>query len=236
MHFIPSSLEGPHHVQDDQHTAKLDPDQQVLAFFSGKVGTFGLLVSLAAILGMMSQSAPVDALKLSNEGAYTLTLFSLPILAVITIAQSWLGTRHAIIAIRNKDKGRIPVHWRVPGLACSHLRKYVALTSFMICFCVPLLGVTWSFGKMLHGSYYYMPIDRGGCNPRQKTNELCKNEGAIIDHFWPKEGVGNPLQTKYAHEGNKDFVPGYEPIFFGVMLVGAFASTVRFVVAIQRRP
>lgn len=215
------------------------PDQdvsnlEVLRFLWGKLGVFNFFVALAALLGMMGQDSPVDSLKLVAMGSYTLALFATPLLAICCVLLSIIATRYAKIASA-LAKPLIPIPWEIKNLSLSSYRKHIIGLSLFVCIGLPLFTNFCTMSKLLAGEYYYMPHDRGGCKPdARKTDETCQPQGAWLNHFTPRYGIGNPLKTKYAYEGNKDYVPIIEPGFFCALILCAVGYVVRYVVILFR--
>ncbi len=216
----------------DQDVSNLE----VLRFLWGKLGMFSFFVALAALLGMMGQDSPVDSLKLVAMGSYTLALFATPLLAICCVILTIIGTRYATIA-RVRAEPLIPIPWEIKNLSLSSYRKHIIGLSLFVCIGLPLFANFCTMSKLLAGQYYYMPHDRGGCKPdAQKTDETCQPQGAWLTHFNPKYGIGNPLKTKYAYEGNKDYVPVIEPGFFSALVLCAAGCVVRYAAFLLRRP
>ena len=207
---------------------------EVLRFLWGKLGTFSFFVACAALLGMMGQDSPVDQLKLVAMGSYTLALFATPMLAIFCVLLSVIGIRYAKIASAYA-KPLIPVPWEIKNLSLSSYQTHIAALSLFVCICLPLFTNFCTMSKLLAGQYYYMPHDRGGCKQdAQKTDETCQPQGAWLSHFVPQHGIGNPLKTKYAYEGNKDYVPVIEPGFFCLLVLFATGYAARYAIILFR--
>ena len=218
-------------------TDRVTSDLAVLAFFWGKIGTFAFLVSLAALLGMMSQQGPLDTLKFGSLGAYTLTLFAIPLISIMIFALSWIGRRHARIAPLAPGSTVVPVGWKVPGIGTSSLRLHVAALSIAINLGVPMIVDVWSLAKFAHGTYYWKSDRDASCervNPDPKT---CVKIGTVLDVIWPAEhGLGNPTQTRYVYQGDKDFIPVLQPILYIGLVLGSVWAGSRVVLTALSGP
>lgn len=205
-------------------------DLNVLAFLWGKVGTFAFLVSLAALLGMMSQQGPFDTLKIPELGAYTLTLFTIPLLSAMIVFLAWIGRCHVRMAPSLPGSTVAPVGWKISGLGTSGLRTQVAAMSVIVCLGIPMVVDVWSLCKFAHGTYYWEPPHGGTCKDPKPDEKTCVVVGTILTAFWPTDhDIGNPLHTQYLYQGNKDFVPVIQPLAYLAMVLGALWTGTRFI-------
>jgi hypothetical protein len=205
-------------------------DLGVLAFLWGKVGIFAFLASLAALLGMMSQQGPIDTLKFADLGAYTLTLFSIPILSAVIFVLAWVGRRHARIASSVPGATLAPIAWKIPDIEKSSLRIHVAALSVAVSLGFPMIVDVWSLAKFSHGTYYWEPPHGGTCKDSKPDPATCVTIGTVLDVLWPSErGIGDPTHTQYLYQGNKDFVPGIQPLAYLGLVVGAVGAGAHFI-------
>jgi hypothetical protein len=59
-------------------------------------------------------------------------------------------------------------------------------------------------------------------------------EGSGMNMFFPAHGLGNPMDTRYAYEGGKDFFPFFQPVATFLMFMGACWYSGRFLWAVCR--
>ena len=118
----------------------------------------------------------------------------------------------------------IPVGWKIPGLGTSGLRVQVAIMSAVICLGLPMVVDVWSLCKFAHGTYYQLASADGDCRAPIDSKK-CIAIGTVLTAFVPNApDIKNASQTQYRYEGNKDFIPIYQPLAYLIAVVIAVSA------------
>jgi hypothetical protein len=180
--------------------------QQALTKLWNAVGSFGFLSAVAVVAGMASEKVAPDTFRLTDLDSHSITLFAIPLLALVLIAEAIVGIAY-VRACKPNDSWSNKVPPIVEGLSESGLRPLVSgivLFAFLV---VPWFGLGATVVKFFHGSYYYAKTASNGCDPKDMLKD-CERMGAGLKHFCPGgHGIGSLTNTPYRYEGNKTYIP-----------------------------
>jgi hypothetical protein len=190
------------------------------------VGSFGFLTAIAVISGMASEKVAPDTFKLTDLDSHSITLFAIPLLSCVLIAEAVIGIAYVRTCKRNESwSNRVPPI--VDGLAKSSLHSIVGIAVLFAFLIVPWCGLSAAVVKFFRGSYYHAPIASNGCDP-QRMSVVCESMGSGLKHFRPKYGIGSLTNTSYRYEGNKTYIPVIFPsaylLLFAVACFFAFRN------------
>ena len=190
------------------------------------VGSFGFLIAIAVISGIASERVAPDTFKLIDLDSHSITLFAIPLLSCVLIAEAVIGTAYIRASKRNESwANRVPPI--VDGLRESGLHSVVSAVVLFAFLIVPWFGLSAAVVKFFRGSYYHASIASKGCDP-QKISVVCEPMGSGLKHFRPKYGIGSLTNTPYRYEGNKTYVPVIFPsaylLLFAVACFFAFRN------------
>lgn len=183
------------------------------------MGSFGFLTAIAVISGIASEKIAPDTFKLTDLDSHSITLFAIPLLACVVIAESIIGIAY-VRGCKPKEEWSSRIPPVVDGLSESSLRRYVSaivLFGFLI---VPWFGVGAAVAKFFHGNYYYAKVASNGCDP-QRMSVVCETMGSGLKHFHPKYGIGSLTNTPYRYEGNKTYIPVIFPTAYVLLFAAA---------------
>jgi hypothetical protein len=183
------------------------------------VGGFGFLSAIAVIAGMASEKIAPDTFKLTDLDSHSITLFAIPLLACVVIAESIIGAAY-VRACKPKEEWSKKIPPIVEGLSRSSLRRYVSAIVLFAFVMVPWFGAGAALSKFFSGSYYYAKVASSGCDP-QRMSVACETMGSGLKHFRPKYGVGSLTNTPYRYEGNKTYIPVIFPTTYLLLFAAA---------------
>lgn len=189
------------------------------------VGGFGFLSAIAVIAGMASEKIAPDTFKLTDLDSHSITLFAIPLLACVVIAEAIIGVAY-VRACKPKDEWSTKIPPVVEGLSESSLRRYVSAIVLFAFLIVPWFGAGAALAKFFRGSYYYAKVASNGCDP-QRMSVVCEPMGSGLKHFHPKYGIGSLTNTPYRYEGNKTYIPVVFPSAYVLLFVVAGVLGIR---------
>lgn len=189
------------------------------------VGAFGFLSAITVIAGMASEKVAPDTFKLTDLDSHSITLFAIPLLACVVIAESIIGAAY-IRVCKPKEEWSKKIPPVVEGLSQSSLRRHVSAIMLFAFLMVPWFGAGAALSKFFSGSYYYARAASDGCDP-QRMSAVCEAMGSGLKHFRPKYGVGSLTNTPYRYEGNKTYIPVVFPSVYVLLFVVACVFCIR---------
>ena len=179
--------------------------QQAATTLWKAVGSFGFLTAIAVISGMASEKVAPDTFKLTDLDSHSITLFAIPLLSCVLIAEAIIGIAY-IRACKQNESWSNKVPPIVDGLAKSSLHSIVSVVVLLAFLIVPLFGLSAAVVKFFRGCYYYAAKASNGCDP-QRMSVVCATMGSGLKHFRPKYGIRSLTNTPYRYEGNKTYIP-----------------------------
>jgi len=198
------------------------------------VGGFGFLSAVAAIAGMASEKIAPDTFKLTDLDSHSITLFAVPLLACVVVAECIIGMAYVRgCEPREKWTDRIPPV--VTGLSESRLRRDVSAIVLFAFVILPWFAAGAALAKFFRGSYYYAMVASNGCDP-QRMSVVCETMGSGLKHFRPKYGIGSLTNTPYRYEGNKTYIPVVFPFAYVLLFLVACLLGIRLLLMISGAP
>jgi hypothetical protein len=214
--------------------ASVENDLKAAVALWKPVGVFGFLASIGIWAGMANESVAPDTLKWSSLDAYAVTLFAVPLLSSVLIAQCMIGRVYAksIGAVRTRNE-RIPN--LVPELEGSSFRNRVAILSLLAFVVLPSFVLVSATAKFFEGSYAYATVAAKGCDPKESIR--CEDMGNYWHHFSPKHGLhfGDLTNTPYRYQGNKTYIPILFPLLILAFGGGALFALLRYMARLFAR-
>ena len=177
------------------------------------------------IAGMASDKIGPDTFKLTDLDSHSITLFAIPLLACVVIAEAIIGVGY-VRACKPKEEWSTEIPPVVEGLSESSLRRCVSAIVLFAFLIVPWFGAGAALAKFFRGSYYYAKVASNGCDP-QKMSDVCEPMGSGLKHFRPKYGIGRLTNTPYRYEGNKTYIPVVFPSAYVLLFVVACVFGIR---------
>lgn len=191
----------------DQEIAKRKKNRQATTILWKPIGGFLFLTSLGAAAAMGRESFASEPFKLSSLDPYGVTLFAIPLIAVVLVAQCVIGIVFARAVAPSGNGWSVRVPTLFPKLEGSSVQGVAAFISLLAFFFVPFVVLVRAIFKFFAGSYYYATVAANGCDPLSHT--LCDKMGNWGSHFCPKHGLhfADLFNTPYRYEGNLTYIP-----------------------------
>jgi hypothetical protein len=171
------------------------------------VGFFCFLLCIGAGAAMARENIAPETLKWSSLDPYGVTLFAVPILSAVLIAQSIIGITFANASSAPGQSWLSRVPNLLSELEGSVLHSLVAILSLLAFLVIPLFVLGKGTVKFFQGRYYYDAVAAVGCDPAGHTP--CESMGNVWNHFLPKHGLSfaDLFNTPYRYEGNLTYIP-----------------------------
>ena len=182
--------------------------QQALTKLWNAIGSFGFLSAVAVIAGMASEKVAPDTFRLTDLDSHSITLFAIPLLALVLIAEAIVGIAYIRVCKPN-DSWSNKVPPIVEGLSESGLRPLVSgivLFAFLI---VPWFGLGAAVVNFFRGSYYYAKTASNGCDPKDMLKD-CERVGVRIEALLSRRvRHRQPDEYTLSVRGEQDLHSGY---------------------------